>query len=124
MLCREHGGQRRGWDARCPARGNEPVVLGELGLVVGGVVREEDRDEVDVGGKMGGCSEAWGWMVVEQRWDERVARRQLRPRRREILILRITSGRLALHKPHDSRESCFVGIYLSVGVVVDGPARL
>jgi hypothetical protein len=60
--------------------------------------------------------------MVDQRWDERIARRQLGPRRREILILRITSGRLALHKPHDSRESCVVGIYLNV--VVDGPARL
>ena len=70
---------------------------------------------------MGGCGEARWWAVVEQRRDERIARWQLGPLRREILILRIASGRLALHKPHDARESCFVGIYLSV--VVDDPDK-
>lgn len=46
-------------------------------------------------------------MMAEEGRDERIARRQLWPLRREILILRITSGRLALHKPHDSQqESC------------------
>lgn len=118
MLCREHGGQWRGLDACCPARSNEPVVLGKLGLVVGGVVREEDGKEVEGRRrKMGGCR-CW---VLEQRRGERVALGQLRPLHREILILRITSGRLALHKPHDARESCSPAC---TSAVVDGPARL
>jgi hypothetical protein len=72
-----------------------------------------------VGRKLRRCHQTW--RRVEKWLCKRAALWELRPLRGKILILRIISGRLALHKPHDSRESWSSAFTTEV---LDGPARL
>jgi hypothetical protein len=54
MLGREKGREGRGLQTRRPARGDEAIVLGQLCLVVGGLLGEEDGEEVELGGELRG----------------------------------------------------------------------